>query len=641
MINNIPDELKEIPRWICHRDKVPKNPNTGRNLAGDQLKWGTTFREACVALAKYRFDGLGFVFVSNDEYCGIDIDHCVKNSVVNDAAKEIIDYCDSYTEYSPSKTGIHIIVKNIDTNKVLHKKNGVEVYTEGRYFTVSGFGITGKDQVNTVNVNKLLKKIIANDEVEAKKKEAEARKEAERKEKEARKNEPETKNDIKESDKPEVTKAEDLPLGSTQIRELVDRIESSANGAKFKILWEGNWKQEYESHSEADMALCSILAFWLVGPVQIDQVFRLSKMFREKWDRSVGQGKTYGQLLIEKVMLHREGSITVNSMVVELDIFREMEMPEIKMIMSPWLSFGSTHMIYAKRGVGKTFFSMSLSLAAVCGSDFGEWELCEPVNTLYVDGEMLPQKMKERVLSLQSNYSGKQKNWYILSSGINLQNNGLAINIAKPYWQDFIYNEVTSKDIKLIFLDNISALTPGIEENESTSWDVIAAWINKLKQTGCAVVLVHHAGKGGQQRGTSAREDALDTVIFLKKTTDDATVGVDVDIIFEKSRHIAGAAVTSVNAKLITEPGTSNLIWNINSAGTSKRNEVVQLLVDGKSIDEVKDILKMAKSTVVKFKNEAKERNWIGESTKNGVFYTSSGKVAMKGEGKSESDYGF
>jgi DNA-binding CsgD family transcriptional regulator len=605
--NNIPQEIKDIPRWICHKAKVPKNPKSGRNLAGDQTKWGTTFEQACEALKKHEFDGLGFVFTANDGYCGIDIDHCVENGKISEKAQKIIDSCNSYTEKSLSGSGIHIIVKNSDKKKILHKKGGVEAYSEGRYFTMSGFGITGNDKVNTINVNSLLQKISKNGDGQV------------------------------ENDNKPVGKE---LLSNSEIKELIERIEASANGAKFKILWDGNWAQEYESHSEADMALCNILAFWINDAVKIDQMFRLSKAFREKWDRSVGQGKTYGQLLIEKTLMHQEGAITANSLVVEIDTFKTMNMPEIKTIMSPWLTFGSTHMIYAKRGVGKTFFALSLSLSVTHGSGFGDWELQEAVNSLYVDGEMLPQDMKKRIANLQFNYTKKEKNWYILSSGINLQNGGLSINIAKPYWQDFIFNEVKDKDIKLLLLDNISALTPGIEENESTSWDNIAVWVNKLKQTGCAVILVHHAGKSGTQRGTSAREDMLDTVITLRKTSEDATVGIDVNIIFEKSRHIAGSAVAATNARLIpAEPGSDSLIWAFSSPGISKRNEVLQLFLDGKTADEIRDLLGTSKSAIAKYKRDAVSKGWIGES-KGKLFLTNIGKMAM-GNGDEENGYGF
>lgn len=599
MMNNIPQELKDIPRWICHKSKVPKNPRNGRNLTGDQGNWGVPFEKACSALERYKLDGLGFVFLKEDNYCGIDIDHCVENGSVNETARNIIKACNSYTEYSLSKTGIHIIVKNTDTEKLLYKKFGVEVYTEGRYFTMSGFGLNGINIINTVDMKAVLKNVI---------------------------------------EKPE-ERSGGL-LTTNQINELIERIGSSGNGDKFKVLWNGEWSRLYESHSEADMAFCSILAFWLSDAEQIDQVFRLSKMFRNKWDRSVGQNKTYGQLLIEKTLLHREGAITSSSMVVEIDIFKSMEMPEIKTIMAPWLSYGSTHMIYAKRGAGKTFFAMSLSLAVAYGEDFGDWETHEPVNTLYVDGEMLPQQMKERIADLQNNFKNKKRSWYILSSGINLQNNGLAINIAKPYWQDFIFNEVREKNIKLLFLDNISALTPGVEENESTSWDVIATWLNKIKQTGCAVVLIHHAGKGGQQRGTSSREDALDTVMFLRKTTEDATVGVDVDVIFEKARHISGAMVATTNARLIVEPGTRNLIWCFNSSKASKRGKILQMLVEGRSYEEIKDAIQVSKNTIAKHKREALERNWISERG-GAVFLTATGQAIINSDEGQNGGYGF
>lgn len=572
MIENLPEELKRVPQWICHQKKVPKNPLTGRNLTKGLEKWGTSFDVACQAVDKYGFDGLGFVFKRTDDYCGIDLDKCVIEGDINPKAKRIIELCDSYTEYSPSRTGVHIIVKNTDKSKVLLKTAGIEAYSEDRYFTVSGFGING-DKVRPVDVPRILQLYVT---------------------------ESTTTKEINEE-----------LLTPAQIRELIEKAEASGNGDKFKQLWSGDWKEEYDSHSEADMALCNILAFWLNTVEQIDQVFRMSKMFRAKWDRSVGQGKTYGQMTIEKVMLHKENVKVTSSLVMELDDFMVLKMPEIKMIMSPWLSYGSTHMVYAPRGAGKTFFSMSIGLAAAHGTDFGEWEMKESVNVMYVDGEMLPQHMQKRVNSLKCNLNGKEKNWYILSSGLNLQNGGSAINIAKTYWQDYISQEVKTKDIKLLFLDNIAALTPGIEENESSSWDIIASWFVKVKQTGCAIILVHHAGKGGKQRGTSAREDALDTVIALKPNTSDSTVGVDVDIIFEKSRHIAGSAVASLNFKLKSDPGSNDVYWDIGSPGVSKRNSAIRMMVEGKPYREIAEAVGVSKSMLTKYKEFAITKGWI------------------------------
>lgn len=593
---NIPQELKDCAQWICYKKekggkgekerKVPKNPLTGRNLTITPDKWGISFNDACTGLKKFRFDGLGFVFKKTDNFCGIDLDHCIENGQINEKAKRAIKLCNSYTELSPSRTGIHIIVKNSDDKKALTHTKDIEVYSEGRYFTVSGESVEGTPiTINTINIPLMLKKY-GKEEVRAE------------------------------------------TLSTAQMQEVIDRIKESNNGSRFLRLWNGDWNSDYDSHSEADMALCSYLAFWLENKGHVDQMFRVSKLFREKWDRSVGQGKTYGQMTVEKVMLHKENDKTALSLVMELDDFKKFEMPEIKTIMAPWLTFGSTHMIYATRGVGKTFFALSIGLAICHGTDFGEWTIKESSNVMYVDGEMLPQDMKERIDFLSPNLKEKMNKWYILSSGLNFQNGGSAINITQTFWQDFIYNEVITKDIKVVFLDNIAALTPGIEENDSTAWDVISSWLNKLKQTGCAIILIHHAGKGGQQRGTSAREDALDTVITLKPTSSDLTRGVDVDVVFEKSRHITGPAISSVNWKLTSEPGSSDVIWDFGFPGVSKRNAAIMMMINNKTYTEIGDTLGVGKSTITKYKKFAVDKEWVIEKD-NKLMLTKLGETIL------------
>lgn len=127
-MTNIPQELIDCPQWICHKAKVPKSPSTGRNLSGSMNEWGVPFDKAKKALEKYGFDGLGFVFKSDGPYCGIDLDKCVINGDISPDDKAIIDVCNSYSEYSISKNGIHIIVKNTSGTKISLKKKGVEEY---------------------------------------------------------------------------------------------------------------------------------------------------------------------------------------------------------------------------------------------------------------------------------------------------------------------------------------------------------------------------------------------------------------------------------------------------------------------------------------------------------------------------------
>ena len=83
---------------------------------------------------------------------------------------------------------------------------------------------------------------------------------------------------------------------------LIEKAMNAANGDKFRRLWEGNWEADYASQSEADLALCSMLAFWTQGePARIDSLFRQSGLMREKWDEPRGE-ETYGAMTISKAI---------------------------------------------------------------------------------------------------------------------------------------------------------------------------------------------------------------------------------------------------------------------------------------------------------------------------------------------------
>lgn len=143
--NNIPAELRELPQWVLHRGKVPYNPRTGRNAkAGDPSTWAS-FDDTMDALARGNWDGIGFEFATGGKLVGIDLDHVVNPDTgeVQPWALDIVQRMNSYTEYSPSGTGLHIFVRGEipqpGRKKVIDKNTGqaVEMYKEGRYFTVT------------------------------------------------------------------------------------------------------------------------------------------------------------------------------------------------------------------------------------------------------------------------------------------------------------------------------------------------------------------------------------------------------------------------------------------------------------------------------------------------------------------------
>src|SRR4051812_14367522 len=92
-------------------------------------------------------------------------------------------------------------------------------------------------------------------------------------------------------------------------------------------------------------------------------------------------------------------------------------------------------------------------------------------------------------------------------------------NLATPEGRDAV-EEWLGDGVALLVIDNISTLCRAGKENEAESWEPMQTWLLDLRRRGIAVLLVHHAGKGGAQRGTSRREDILDTVLTLKRPED-------------------------------------------------------------------------------------------------------------------------
>lgn len=144
MIENIPQELRALPQWVVHKSKCPYIPGTNCGAkAGDPFTW-RTFDQALAALNGGGYDGLGFEF-HNNGIVGVDLDHVVEpGGSLKQWAADVVGLLNSYTEYSPSGTGLHIYVKGsipVDGKKhVVNKETGeaIEMYQAKRYFTVTG-----------------------------------------------------------------------------------------------------------------------------------------------------------------------------------------------------------------------------------------------------------------------------------------------------------------------------------------------------------------------------------------------------------------------------------------------------------------------------------------------------------------------
>lgn len=150
--DTIPEELKVRNQWVVWRieevkgklTKVPYYAKEHKASHTDAKTW-LAFEEAWRLYQAGGFDGVGYVFSPDDPYCGIDLDGKGPDGLPREKQLAIAQRFSSYTERSPSDTGIHIIVK-AKLPGGGRKKGPIEIYDRTRYFTITGHVIEGGQQ---------------------------------------------------------------------------------------------------------------------------------------------------------------------------------------------------------------------------------------------------------------------------------------------------------------------------------------------------------------------------------------------------------------------------------------------------------------------------------------------------------------
>ena len=171
------------------------------------------------------------------------------------------------------------------------------------------------------------------------------------------------------------------------------------------------------------------------------------------------------------------------------------------------------------------------------------------------------------------------------------------------------------QDAEVVVVDNLSAWARSGRENEAESWLPIADWILGLRRRGIAVILVHHAGKGGQQRGTSKREDLLDAVIGLSRPPDyDPSKGAVFISEFTKARNLTGADAESLEFELAGDENRA--VWKCRTVESSTYDRVVALTNDGLTPSEICTELDVNKSTVSRHLRKARADGDLSKDAK-------------------------
>lgn len=238
--------------------------------------------------------------------------------------------------------------------------------------------------------------------------------------------------------------------------------------------------------------------------------------------------------------------------VVTLRQFLNTRLPPKELVLDPWLTTQSLNMIYSWRGIGKTHVALGVAYAVASGSSFLGWKATKPRGVLYLDGEMPGNALQERLRKMSGTQQGNiiEDNFLLLTP--DLQKSAMP-DLASSEGQKLI-DELISPAIELIIIDNLSCLMrSGGRENDAESWMKMAQWALIKRAQGKSILFIHHAGKSGNQRGTSKREDILDTVILLKHPSDYTTdESAYFEVHFEKARNLFGNKAKPFTAHLIS-----------------------------------------------------------------------------------------
>jgi len=283
--SHIPEVLIRRPHWLGWKfqrrgdkcAKVPVNPHTGR-LASvvDRGAW-SGFEQAKRARERFGCDGLGFV-LSGNGIVAIDLDHCVTwdqdRFHINKQAEDIVGWLNSYTEFSPSRGGIHIwLFGCLPEASRRNDAARIEIYTNRQYVTVTGDRVPGSAEV----LENRVKEVFA----------------------------------LYRQFFPSRNSGSGCPVeprsrvsagyrypGIVDDDGLLERARAAKNGARFRALFDEGGLCGYPTESEADQALCNLLAFWTGHDSErMDRLFRRSARMRDKWNRQDYRDRTIGRAL--------------------------------------------------------------------------------------------------------------------------------------------------------------------------------------------------------------------------------------------------------------------------------------------------------------------------------------------------------
>lgn len=487
LLKDLPAQLQDGECFVAWRyeerdgkkTKVPVNPRTGGNASVTDPSTWSSLKVAIGAAGGFGCCGVGRVVVTEDGYCGVDLDKCrnPQTGELTPMATTIVKTLDSYTEITPSCCGVRVwICATLPGPRC--RKDGVEIYSGGRYFT-----LTGNHFPNTPKT------------VEPRQEELE-----------------QVYNMLFPGEaKTAGSNGHNQEKGDpwARWRKVPDDelLRRALKNPKFKQLWDGDTSEYGGDDSRADAALCCHLAYWTCkDPDRIERLFNRSKLAdREKWQKR----EDYRRRTISNAIDNTTGVWTPTmpqgnqgnpwSLAVGMDVFLGDEEEPAKFLFAPVIAKEAVTEIFSPRGLGKSLWALFVAVyLALAG-----------YKVLLIDRDNPRRVVRERL-----RFFGATSNLTTLK--VLSRDNAPPLTNTRA-WAEFPYCEYD-----LVIVDSLDSAAEGVGEQDSTKPSLAIASLLDIarRENGPAVLLLGNTIKSAKHsRGSGVIEDRADIVFEVRDAT--------------------------------------------------------------------------------------------------------------------------
>jgi putative DNA primase/helicase len=610
----VPAELKNRPQWVCWRwaqrdgkyTKPPVDPHSGGDGSSTDPRTWATFDGARAHCDRAKLAGVGFVVRRQDRITGGDLDKCrdPETGIVEPWALEIVQELKSYTEVTPSGTGLRIWVRgNLPGHR--RRKGHIEFYDDARYLTVTGQHLEGTPTTiedRQAELDALYARIF----------------------------------DAKQPDEKGNGHRSPEPLDLAD-QEIIKRASAAKNGSKFSRLWAGQWKGDYASQSEADLGLAMMLAFWTGRDAsRVDALFRQSGLFREKWNSHRGES-TYGRWTVTEACRRQTETYSPRSepRPVESEPPHDRQTtdnprPDWKLwdtaLMSTWPDeplVWSVENLIPRGGIGfvsaapkdrKSLITLDLGLHLAQPVGSRRWldkYACTPATVLYIAREDHARRIKERALEICRSYQMPLPDPGRLQFLIRER-----ISLTDIFHLEWLKAQIVSRGFDFLILDVLNRMIPDLDELSAKDMAKLVSILEELnRELGVTILCDDHTrkpqgkniGRDTQEpnpfdlKGSVAKYGCADFMICLSRTPQDSRMLVYVENKDTDERPMFFVEVSpkgSADPKFRFGGSVEKLAGDMRQLGETNRNKILQAIQGWMSRDEIESAVDLSKSTI-------------------------------------------